>query len=60
VPFEALKFVTNKFVPVALANRKLVIVPEVAEKVVTPSVSIVAFEAKRLVVVTDVEVTLPK
>ena len=60
VPAPALKFVTNKFTPVAFAKRKFVMVPEEALKVVTPRVSMLALVAKRFVVVTEVEVTLPR
>ena len=59
-PFEALKFVTKRLTPVALAKRKFVMVPEEALKVVTPRVSMLAFVAKRFVVVTEVEVTFPR
>ena len=74
-PVDALKFVTNKLTPVPetkvrsemvpLVATRFVKVPVVAlivvaENVVTPSVSIVAFEAYKFVVVTEVEVTFPR
>ena len=59
-PVPAFRFVTKRLTPVALANRKLVIVPLEALNVVTPRVSMKAEEAKRFVVVTEVEVTFPR